>query len=134
MFKIKNLKEIKKILDIKITRNRKKRTLRINQIYYLNEMFDKFHINIDKHEFIKLFINNYNVFRSIESKNERINSKNYQHKMNKLIYIAIHIRSNIFFMKRFNQYFNNFAKHHDQTLKTLFKYIRFIINFDMIYD
>ena len=97
MFKIENLKKIKKILDIKITRNRKKHTLRINQNHYLNEMFDEFHINTDKHEFIKFFMNDYNAFRSIESKNKRINSKNYQHKINKLMYVANHIRSNIFY-------------------------------------
>ena len=98
MFKIKNLRKIKKIFDIKITRNRKKRTLRINQIHYLSEMFDKFHMNIDKHEFIKFFINDYDAFRSIES-------KNYQHKINKLIYVAIHIRSNIFFYETIQSIF-----------------------------
>ena len=89
MFKIKNLKKIKKILDIKIIRNRKKDILRINSIHYLSEMFDKFHMNINKHEFIKFFMNDYNAFRSIES-------KNYQHKINKLMHVAIYTRSNIF--------------------------------------
>lgn len=50
------------------------------------------------------------------------------------MYVAIYIRSNIFFIKRFNWYFNDFEKYHNQTLKTLLKYIRFILNFDIIYD
>ena len=80
-------------------------------------------------------MNDYETFCSIKSKNERINQKNYQHKIDKLMYIVIHIRSNIFFaIKRFNQYFNDFAKYYDHILKILFKYIRFIINFDIIYD
>lgn len=98
MFKIKNLKKIKKILDIKITRDRKKRIIRLIQIYYLNEMLNELHMNIDKHERMKFFINDYDSFKLTKSNNERINSKNYQHKIEKLIYIDIYIRSNIVFV------------------------------------
>ena len=81
MFKIKNLKKIKKIFDIKIIRDRKKRTLRMNQFYYLSEMFDDLHKNTNKHDRTKIFMNDYDAFRSIESNDERIDSTNYQHKI-----------------------------------------------------
>ena len=55
-------------------------------------------MNIDKHERTKLFMNDYDLFKSIKSNNERIDSKNYQHKIEKFIYVVIYIRSNIVFV------------------------------------
>ena len=49
VFKIKDLGEIKKILSIRITRNRKKRTLRMDQSHYLSEVLDELNISADKH-------------------------------------------------------------------------------------
>ena len=105
---------MKKILDIRITRDRKRRTIYINQSYYLNEIFDELHMTADKHTRITLFINEYNFLRSTESDDERINSKNYQHKIDKFIYTAIHIHSDIVFaIERFNQYFSDLTIYHE---------------------
>ena len=134
-FKIKNLKKMKKILDIKIIRDRKRRTIRLNQTHYLSEMLNELFMNIDKHERTKIFMNDYDSLKSTKSNDERINSKEYQHKIEKLMYVVIHTRSNIVFaLERFNQYLNDFAIHHDKTLKTLLRYIRFIFDFDLVYD
>ena len=62
-------------------------------------------------------MNEDNFLRSIESDDERINSKNYQYKIDKLMYVAIHIRLNIVFaIERLNQYFNDLIIHHEQAL------------------
>ena len=120
IFKIKNLRKIKKIFDIKIIRDRKRRTIRMNQFYYLNEIFDELHMIADKHIQTTFFMNEYNFLRSIELNDKRINLKNYQHKIDKFMYVAIHIRSNIIFaIKYFNQYFNNLIIHHEQALMIL---------------
>ncbi len=50
---------MKKILDIRITRDRKNKTLRINQLHYLSEMLDKLHMLASKHNSIELPINDY---------------------------------------------------------------------------
>ena len=51
------------------------------------------------------------------------------------MYTAIHIRLNIIFViERFNQYFNDLIIHYEQTLIILFQYIRFTINFNIVYD
>ena len=51
------------------------------------------------------------------------------------MYATIHIRSNIFFaIEKLSQYFNDFAMHHEQVLKTLLRYIRFTLKFDIIFD
>ena len=135
MFKVKNLKKMKKILDIRITRDRKRRIIRLNQTHYLSEMLNELHMNIDKHERTKIFMNDYDSFKSAKSDDERINSKKYQHKIEKFMYVVIHTRSDIVFaLERLSQYFNDFAIHHDRAMKILFRYIRSTIDFDIVYD
>ena len=135
MFKVKNLKKMKKIFDIRIIRDRKRRTIRLNQTHYLSEMLNELHMNIDKHENTKIFMNDYDSLKSTKSNDERINSKKYQHKIEKLMYVVIHTRSDIAFaLERLNQYFNDFAIHHDKTMKILLRCIRSIIDFDIVYD
>ena len=59
-------------------------------------------------------MNEYDFLRSTESNDERINSKNYQYKIDKLMYTAIYIRLNIVFaIERLNQYFNDSIIHHE---------------------
>ena len=88
----------------------------------------------DKHTRTTLFINEYDFFRSVESDDERNNSKNYQYKIDKLMYVAIYTRSNIVFaIEHFNQYFSDSTIHYEQALMILFRYIRFIIDLDIIY-
>ena len=77
IFKVKNLRKMKKILDIRITRDRKRRTLRMNQSHYLSEIFDELHMTANKHNRTKFLMNDYESFRSAKSNNERINSKEY---------------------------------------------------------
>ena len=98
-------------------------------------MLNELYMNNNKHERTKISMNDYDSFKSTKSNNERINSKKYQHKIEKLMYVVIHIRLNsVFALKRFNQYFNDFSIHYDKTIKILFRYIRSIIDFDIVYD
>ena len=49
------------------------------------------------------------------------------------MYVVIHIRFDIAFaIERFNQFFNDSSKQHDVNFKHLFRYIRFIINFELM--
>ena len=52
----------------------------------------------NKHIQTTFFMNEYNFLRLIESNDERINLKNYQYKIDKLMYIAIYIGLNIVFI------------------------------------
>ncbi len=50
------------------------------------------------------------------------------------MYVAIYIRLNIVFaIERLSQYLIDLAKHHDQALKTLLRYFRFIVNKNLMY-
>ena len=94
---------MKKILDIKIICDRKRHTIYMNQFHYLNEIFDELHMIANKHIRTTFFMNEYDFLRSIESNDECINLKNYQHKINKFMYAAIHIHSDIIFaIEHFN--------------------------------
>ena len=107
----------------------------MNQTHYFFELLDELHMLIDKHENAKISLNDYDAFRFVESNDTRINSKNYQHKIDKLMYVVMHTRLNFCFsLERFNQYFANSTKHHKSTLKNLFRYIRSTINLSIMYD
>ena len=49
------------------------------------------------------------------------------------MYAAIHTRFDIAFaVERFNQFFNDSTKHHDENLKHLLRYLRFTINLELM--
>lgn len=76
----------------------------------------------------------YDALRPAEPNDERINPREYQHKIDKLIYAAIHTRPDIAFaIGRLSQYLSDPAKHHGQALKTLLRYIRSTINLGIVY-
>ena len=85
MFKIKNLKKMKKIFDIRITRNRKNRLFRMNQIHYLIEILNELSMKIERHKIINIFINDYDCIKLFIFFNERINVKNYQYVIEKMM-------------------------------------------------
>jgi len=72
IFKIKNLREIKRMLDIRITCDRKVKTLRLNQFYYINKVLDRLQMLVNKSSSTKLFINKYNSLRFARLKDEQI--------------------------------------------------------------
>ena len=49
IFKVKDLGEMSKILGIRITRDRPRRTLRMDQTHYLEEVLKRLHMRADKH-------------------------------------------------------------------------------------
>ncbi len=133
-FKIKDLGEMKKILGIRITRNRKKRTLRMDQSHYLSEFLDELHMSTDKHEKTKIPMNGYDALRPAGPNDRRISPKDYQHKIGKLMYAAMHTRPDFCFaLGRLSQYLGDPAHHHGQALKTLLRYIRSTIDLGIEY-
>jgi len=68
---------MKRILDIRITCDRKIKTLRLNQFYYINEVLNKLQMFVSKSSLIKLLINEYDSFRLVKLKDERIDQRNY---------------------------------------------------------
>ena len=105
---------MKKIFNIKIIRDRKRRIIRMNNLYYLNEIFDELHMIANKYIQTTFFMNEYDSLRLTKLNDEHINLKSYQYKIDKFIYTVIYIRSNIIFaIERFNQYFSDLIIHYE---------------------
>ena len=135
IFKVKNLKEMKKILDIQITCNRKAWILWINQIHYLHEILERLNMKQDKHKTTDFSMNEYDAFHSAELEDVRINQHEYQQVIESLMYVAIHTCFNIAFaLNWLSQYLSNFAEHHEHTLKKLMQYVCFIIDLNITYE
>ncbi len=135
VFKVKNLREMKKILDIQITCNRKARTLRMNQTHYLHDVLERLNMRQDKHKTTDLSMNEYDALRSAELEDVRINQHEYQQVIESLMYAAIHTRLDIAFaLNRLSQYLSDSAEHHEHALKKLMQYVRFIIDLDITYE
>lgn len=134
VFKVKDLGEMKKILGIRVTRDRKNRTLRMNQTHYLTEVLDRLHMSADKHTPTELPMNGYDSLRPAGPNDERINQRDYQHVIGSIMYAAIHTRPDIAFaVGRLSQYLSDPAGHHGQALKSLLRYIRSTVNKGIVY-
>ena len=66
---------MEKILGVKITRNRSKRIIRMDQTSYLKMVLERIEIEHDKHKLTELLINSYSSLRPAGSDNERIDPK-----------------------------------------------------------
>ena len=75
LFKVKDLGEIEKILGIKITRNRSKRIIRMDQTSYLKMVLERMEIEYNKHKPTEFLINGYSSLRPAGSDNKRIDPK-----------------------------------------------------------
>jgi len=135
VFKVKNLKEMKKILNIQITCNRKTWILWMNQTHYLHDVLERLNMRQDKHKTTDLSMNEYDALRSAELEDVRINQHEYQQVIESLMYVAIHTHFNIAFaLNQLSQYLSNSAEHHEHALKKLMWYVRFIIDLDITYE
>ena len=72
LFKVKDLGEIEKILSVKITGNRFKKTIRMDQTSYLKIVLERIDIEHDKHKPTELPINSYSSLRPAGPDNKRI--------------------------------------------------------------
>ena len=126
---------MKKILDIRITRDRKNRLLRMNQTHYLKKILEELKMKSERNKFIETLMNEYDVIKFFSSTNLRINVKEYQHAIEKIMYAAVHTRSDIAYAtERLNQFLSDSAKQHDENLKHLLRYIRFTINLELMFE
>jgi hypothetical protein len=125
IFKIKDLGETDKILGIRISRDRKRRTLRIDQSHYLKEILEEFHMEQDRARVTKLPLNGYDALRPAGPNDVRIDPREYQQAVGKLMYLATLTRPDISFaLGKLSQFLSDPAEHHGQALKGLMRYLR----------
>ena len=107
----------------------------MNQTHYLKKTLEELKMKSERNKFIETFMNEYDVIKFLNSTNLRINVKKYQHAIRKIMYAAVHTRLDIaYVIERLNQFFSDSTKQHDEDLKHLLRYIRFIINLELRFE
>jgi hypothetical protein len=76
-FNTKNLGEIKKILGVRINRDRKNRTIYLDQEQYLNTVLDQFGISKEKHKPKTIPVADYSQLRPLTPDDSRIDVTEY---------------------------------------------------------
>jgi hypothetical protein len=124
-FNTKYLGEIGKILGIRVTRDRKLKTLYLDQEQYLSTVCDKFGITNGKYKAKKIPVTDYNSLRPVEEKDELIDAIEYASGIGNLMYGMIFTRPDLAFaLGRLSQYMAKPAIHHGHALKNLMRYVR----------
>jgi hypothetical protein len=97
-FNAKNLGDIEKIFGGRATRNRKNRTLYLDQEQYLPTVLNRFRITAEKHKLKKIPTADYESLRPTDEMDERINVPEYQQGIGSLLYAMIFTRPDIAFV------------------------------------
>ena len=132
-FRMKNMKRIIFILNIRIKRNTDKKLIVINQIIYIKKFFHEYEMK-NVHSMI-IFINDYLSLISSNAIEARIDQRKYQKKIDNFMYAMIAIRSNIaFVIKKLNQFCQNSAIRHRNALNRIFRYLKKITDLILLFD
>ncbi len=92
----------------------------MNQTHYLHDVLERLNMRQDKHKATDFSMNEYDVLRSAELEDVRINQHEYQQVIESLMYAAIHTRFDITFaLNQLSQYLSDFAEYHEHALKKL---------------
>ena len=114
-FRMKNMKRIIFILNIRIKRDTDRKFIVINQIIYIKIFFHEYEMK-DAHSMI-IFIDDYLSLILSNAIETRIDQRKYQKKIDNFMYAMIVIRSNIaFVIKKLNQFYQNSAIKHRNVL------------------
>lgn len=125
VFKIKDLGEVSKLLGLRISRDRQRGTLRLDQSHYVKEVLAGFHMNKEKAQPTLSPMDSYENLVPAGPNDERVDRKDYQHKIGKWMYLGILTRPDISFaLGRLSQYLADPTTRHMSALKKLSRYIR----------
>ena len=123
-FEMKNLGEVEVIIGIYIRRNRKARTLLINQSAYINELLEKEGISEYHSALIPMKVSRYG-FLLHENQKRRADVNKYQRQVGKLMWLAWCSRFDIVFATaRLSQYSSDPRQGHTEGVKHLLRYLR----------
>lgn len=124
IFKIKDLGEVQKVLGIRVTRDRVKGTLRLDQTHYAREVLDRLNMTKDKEYPVKLPMDN-NILLNGSDQDLRADRSSYQQAIGSWMYLGVLTRPDIAFtLGRLSQFMADPTMTHAKALKKLSKYIR----------
>jgi hypothetical protein len=133
-FNAKNLGEVHKVLGVRVTRDRKHRTIFLNQEQYLRAVLDKFGITSKKHKDKKIPSADYTSFRPATNNDTRIDITEYQQGIGSLMFAIVLTRPDIAFtLRKLSQYISDPAEHYSHALKNLLRYLRSTVTIKLCY-
>ncbi len=116
---------MKKILGIKIRRNRSERTLFLNQSAYIEKMLSDLKMEQDSHRPVKLPINGYDTLVPASYDNGRVDPRIYQQFIGSITYVITVIRPDIIFAtNKLAQFISDPTDYHLSSAKHLTRYLR----------
>jgi hypothetical protein len=116
---------MKKILSIKITRNRSDRIIFLNQSSYILKIVSDLKMKQELHRAVKQPINGYDAFIPALKTDERADLKVYQKFIGSVTYAIIIIRPDVIFaVNKLAQYMTDPAMFHQSAVKYLLRYLR----------
>ena len=125
IFKLKDLGEINEILGVRITRNRRERTLVMSQGHYIKATLDLHGITKEKSKPQSIPMNGLNACRPANDEDERICQSTYQQQVGGLMWGMVVSRPDYALaLGKLSQYMSDPAVHHVKALKTLMRYVK----------
>ena len=120
-----NLGEAKKVLGMRVTRDRKNRTLYLDQEEYIDRVLNQYGFTHEKHQSVRIPVSDYNNLRPIKEGDTLINVHEYQQAIGSLMHCMVYTRPDIAFaVGRLAQFMTKPAEHHGHALKQLMRYLR----------
>jgi len=133
-FNAKNLGEVHKVLGVRVARDRKHRTIFLDQEQYLRAVLDKFGMSSKKHKDKKIPSADYTSFRPATNDDTRIDTTEYQQGIGSLMFAMVLTRPDIAFtLGKLSQYMSDPAEHHGHALKNLLRYLRSTVTMKLRY-
>ncbi len=124
-FDAKDLGEISKILGVRVTRSRQKKTLELDQEMYLEKVLCKFGFPQAQHKAVQIPMSGYEDLRPTGPGDRRIDATWYREVIGSIMYAMVYTRPDIAFaLGRLSQYMQDPAEHHGKSLRHLLRYLR----------
>ncbi|KAI1006361.1 hypothetical protein K3495_g1864 [Podosphaera aphanis] len=116
---------VERVLGIRITRDREKRNVYLDQEQYLIGVLERFGITNAQHKKKKIPVTDYESLRPASKQDTRINVTGYQQAIGSLMYAMVLTRPDIaFVLGKLSQYMSDPAQHHGSALKKLMRYLK----------
>ena len=132
-FRMKDMGKASFILGIRIRRNKAKRLLAIDQTAYIKKFLQEYDMR-DVHP-IAIPIDGYSSLTPFDATEPRINQREYQKRIDSLMYAMIAIRLDIAYaVGKLSQYCQDPAAKHRTALDRIFRYLRETADLALLYD
>ena len=132
-YKMKDLGPARLVLGIRLTRNRKQRTLVIDQELYISKMLENFGMNSTRP--VRTPMDDYISLKHIDKEDAPFDSKTYQRAVESLMYAMIGTRPDIAFaVSKLSQFNQNPSESNWRGVKRVFRYLGGTINYGIKYD